>query len=297
MASLLVAGTAVVDFVFMVDSLPAHPEKYTAHDATITGGGCAANAAVAIARLGGKATLSAVLGADQIGDMIVAGLEAEAVDCSKLSRIAGRRSSFSAVTVDAEGERQIVNYRDEQLVGEIGLVPQESERFDGALADTRRPAAAAEVMRWAREAGVPGVLDAEAPVKAAGEALALASHIGFSAQGLADLTGTTDIEAGLRRAQTETGAFVCVTDGAAGSFYLEGGETAHAPAFPVHVVDTLGAGDVWHGAFALRLAEGAPAPAAMRFANAVAAIKCSRAGARAAYPTRADAEALLNEGS
>jgi sulfofructose kinase len=64
---------------------------------------------------------------------------------------------------------------------------------------------------------------------------------------------------------------------------------------PVQVVDTLGAGDVFHGAYALALAEGKPALAAARFASAAAAIKCGRPGGRAGSPTRGEVEELFRK--
>ena len=294
--SVLVAGSAVIDFVFTVDDMPRAAEKYRARDAAFYGGGCAANAAVAVARLGGAPILVAPLGDDEAGDMIVRGLERDGVDCSAINRIAGRRSSVSSVFIDRRGERQIVNYRDPALEHDLSwLTGLEAKRFDAALADSHLPAAAAEIMRAARERGVPGVLDGEVPTRGAREAISLASHIGFSAQGLADLSGETDIEKGLRAARAIASGFVCVTDGANGTYHLSGDAFVHTPAFAVDAVDTLGAGDVWHGAFALALGEGMNEPEAIRFASAVAAIKCSRKGGRAGYPRRADLTDFLKE--
>ena len=68
------------------------------------------------------------------------------------------------------------------------------------------------------------------------------------------------------------------------------------PAFPVHTVDTLGAGDVFHGAFALGITEGQDLRTALRFASAAAALKCTRFGGAFAAPQRAEVEALLGEG-
>ena len=82
MTGVLCAGVAVVDFVLQVDQVPPGPGVHTASNASIVGGGCAANAAVAVARLGGAPALIARLGADPVGDLIVADLEAEQVDCS-----------------------------------------------------------------------------------------------------------------------------------------------------------------------------------------------------------------------
>jgi sulfofructose kinase len=137
------------------------------------------------------------------------------------------------------------------------------------------------------------VIDGEAPFAEAMEALPLASHIALSRQGIADLTGIGEFEPALRRAIEMTSAFVCATDGEHGVFWLEGGVLRHMPAFKVHAVDSLGAGDVWHGAFALALGRGDTEPDAIRFASAVAAIKCTRFGGRAGSPTMDEVEAFL----
>lgn len=296
MSTVLLAGVAVIDFVFQLDAMPRRAEKYRARDAAISGGGCAANAAVAIARLGGKARLAARLGADPIGDMIVMGLETEGVDCALVRRFEGRRSSFSSVFVDAAGDRQIVNYRDMEISFDADWLQDAMPGdFDAALADTRWPLGGAAVLAAARKAGRPGVLDAEAPVAEAMDSLKLASHIAFSAQGLRDYSQRDEFGASLRKAAADTGAWVCVTDGANGVTWLEGDAERHMPAYRIDAVDTLGAGDIWHGAFALALGEGRPEEAAIGFANAVAAVKCTRFGGRAGIPSRAETEQFMKE--
>ena len=294
MTTILTVGVAVIDIVMSVDSLPRKPEKYRARDAAIVGGGCAANAAAAVAHLGGRSLLAARTGQDQIGDMIVSGLAGEGVDCTLVRRIPGGRSSFSSIYVDAAGDRQIVNFRDMALSFDASWLEQRiPDNVDAVLADTRWPQGAAVAMKVARARGIPGILDGEAPVREADEALRQASHIAFSAQGLRDFAGVDDLDDALAKAREETSAWVCVTDGAAGVTFFEDGERANEPAFPVDVVDTLGAGDVWHGAFALALGEGQRARSAIRFASAVAALKCTRFGGRTGTPTRAEAEAFL----
>lgn len=296
MTVVVLAGIAVIDFVFSVDAMPSRAEKYRARDAAIIGGGGAANAAVTVARLGGTARLAARVGTDPVGDMIVSGLIAEAVDCSLVRRFEGKRSSFSSVLVDARGERQIVNFRDETLSFDAGWLEDAlPASFDAALADTRWPDGGAAVLKAARRLSRPGVLDAEVSVGVAAEALTLASHIAFSAQGLRDYAGLDDLESALGLAHERTGSWVCCTDGANGVTFLDGGAARHVPAFAVDAVDTLGAGDVWHGAFALALGEGRREDDAILFANAVAAIKCTRFGGRAGVPSRAEAEAFMRQ--
>jgi sulfofructose kinase len=294
MTGVLCVGVAVHDFVFGLDEMPTRAEKYRARTVASVGGGCAANAAVAVARLGGEALIAGRLGADGIGDLIVAGLEAERVDCRLMRRFEGHRSSLSAIVVDAAGERMIVNYRDPDLPPSPDILPDPlPPAIRAVVADTRWAAGAAAAMRLARAAGVPGVLDAEPPIAEVMDALPLASHVVFSAQGLADLAGTRDLAAGLVAARRHVPGFLAVTDGAAGTLVLDGERPVRVPTLTVDVVDTLGAGDVWHGAFTLRLGEGADVWDAVRFANVAAALKCTRFGGRAGVPTRAEVDAVL----
>jgi len=293
-ATILVAGVSVLDFIFRLTALPRQAEKYRASDAIVSGGGGGANAAVAVVRLGGRAVLASRLGDDVVGRLILDDLEREGVDCGLTRQFPGRRSSFSSVFVTDAGDRQIVNYRDIDAQDSAEWIADNRySAIDAVLADTRWPRGALAAMELARQRGIAGILDAEAPVQEAAAALKLASHVAFSAQGLADLSGSSDIEAGLRKAAADLPAWVCVTDGENGAYWLDGNRLHHAPAYRVDALDTLAAGDTWHGAFALRLGEGATAPEAVRFAHAAAAIKCTRFGGRNGAPRRDEVEEFI----
>lgn len=151
------------------------------------------------------------------------------------------------------------------------------------------------MLSTAKAAGIPAVLDADRPVPQGMELLRHASHIAFSAEGLSDWAGHDDHEKSLAMAAKESGAWCCVTLGGDGVLYTVGETLAHMPAFKVQVVDSLGAGDVWHGAFALRLAEGGSETESLSFANAAAAIKVSRKGGRRGAPVRSEVEKFLAE--
>ena len=200
---------------------------------------------------------------------------------------------MSSVLVDAAGERQIMAFRGANLPDEPGWSAESLPAFDAALADTRWPRAAEILLSAARARGLPGVLDGEAPVPA--NLLALSSHCAFSMQGLAALTGHHDAARGLAGLYAQSGGWICATDGPRGVFIHDKSGPAHIPAFAVDVVDTLAAGDVWHGGFTLRLSEGATEAEAVRFANAVAALKCRGEGGRRAAPGRAEVEKFLKE--
>jgi sulfofructose kinase len=287
-------GHAVQDFVFGVAEFPTRAQKHRAESFESVGGGPAATAAVAIARLGGRAHLAARVGDDPVGRLIAAELEGYGVDCSALRRCQGCASSVSAVLVDRRGERLIVNRLDPRLPVAADWLPDPRELGAAAvLADTRWPEGALAALAAARAAGVPGVLDADVPVPPDGRLLAAASHVAFSADALREYSGREDLEEALLEVSRSTRAWCCVTAGASGVQVAEAGRMSQVPAFAVPVVDTLGAGDVWHGAFALALAERRAEVPAVRFASAAAALKVSRLGGRRGAPTRPEVEALL----
>lgn len=296
MPRVLCVGHAVHDFVFSMPELPLGGRKHRADGFTSIGGGPAATAAVAIARLGAEVWLAARLGDDAIATLIQEELQHFGVRCEHLRRHPGCRSSVSAVVVDRHAERMIVNYLDPSLPEEASWLPDPGTLGVAAvLADSRWPHGARFALDAARRAGIPAVLDADRPVPPDQSLLRAASHVAFSADALADLTGEADPAAGLRAAGRLTDAWCAVTIGAGGVLIAAGDRFEVSPGFALQAVDTLGAGDVWHGAFALRLAEGANEQDACRFASAAAALKVQRAGGRAGAPLRSDVQQLLEQ--
>lgn len=292
MATVICAGTVTVDLVFDVAAFPAEGVKVRAAASRMVAGGGALYAAAAVAGLGGHAILAGAVGDDPLGEVVRRSLAALGIDGGLLATVPGAATARSAVLVSPGGERTIVNHRDDRLFGAAPAALPGS--FDAVLADTRWPAGAAALVRAARRAGRPAVLDAEAPVLHAAAALSGASHVAFSEQGLADLEpGPAD--RALRAAAARLGAWTCVTRGGAPVLCCAEGALFEVAAFPAEAVDTLGAGDVWHGAFALGLAEGRAETEAVRRANAAAAIKVARRGG-APMPKAAEVDALMAGG-
>jgi len=293
--SVLCVGVAVQDLIFGFDQMPVTADKHRARSLHISGGGNAANAAVAISRMGGRALLAARLGDDFIADTIIRDLSREGVDCSCVQRYANRRSSLSAIFVDEGGERLIANYRDTDLPTDPGwLTPIAEQNEIGAiLTDTRWPQGAAQAMQLARSRGLPGILDAEQPMADCEHAVAIASHVVFSLSGLMDYRpGATTSEVQAIAAQFNN--WVAVTDGGNGLWWsAAGNKLSHVPAFHIDAVDTLGAGDIWHGVFSLLLAGRESESQAIILAHAAAALKCQRAGGRSGAPTREQVEQFL----
>ena len=123
------------------------------------------------------------------------------------------------------------------------------------------------------------------------------SHLVFSSEPLQETADIADDAKALHKIAKLTKSFLAGTRGPQGTIWLdEHGAIQETPAFHVHTVDTLGAGDVFHGAFALAITEGQELRQALRFASAAAALKCTRFGGAFAAPQRAEVEALLSQG-
>lgn len=296
MTAILCVGVLVLDVIFLVDELPSGGEKMLGHGMSEAIGGPAAIGGLAAVRLGGKAALLSRVGDDRVGGAILEGFGKAGLDVSAVEVLPGAVSSLSAVAVDPGGERQIVNYTDPALHAAPPATSPPIDGFDAVLVDTIYPVAAIPALRAAKEQGIPGVVDFDVhPKTGSTEILDLASHVVFSRQGLRSLTGTDDPEAALRIVTERHGGWMSVTLGEEGVAWLENGVLRRMPAFQVEVVDTLGAGDVFHGAFTYALAGGSAVEPALRFASAVAALKCTRKGGGPGAPTMAEVEAFLRE--
>ena len=237
---------------------------------------------------------AAPAGVDSIGDRILADLAREGVDATHCVRVPGATSPISAITVDASGERLIVNHRDERLAGASVADPDALVwDCDALLADNRFAQFVLPLCRAARARGIPVLLDGDRPTASTDELLTVCTHVVFAADGLRATTGCDELERGLRLIAERTDAFLAVTDGANGVLWLARGLLQQFPAYGVEAVDTLGCGDVFHGAFVLGLAEGQSEPQALAFATAAAGIKCTRFGGIAGAPTRVEVAAWL----
>ncbi len=292
-AKVVCVGIAVLDLVFEVAALPSAGSKYAAQGHREVAGGIAANAALAIARLGGEAQLVSRVGRDVLGEGLRKALIAGGVDCRHVEAPARGATSTSAVCVDPEGERMLINHKDPLLFEGEPEAAAFSE-FDAAICDLRWPAATRQALSRAAEAAVPGVLDYDLAPEPAEDLVALASHVIFSEAGLLSLQGGQDREAALAvQAQRHPGVAFAVTAGAEPVAWIADGAQGRVPAVPVQAVDTLGAGDVFHGAAALALAEGKGFPEALAFAAAAAAVKVSRPSGPEAFPTRDEVRDLM----
>ena len=278
-------GIAVMDRIYYVEGLPTEGGKYVAKRYTEVGGGPAATAAVAAAKLGAQVDFIGRVGDDDTGNSLLAELESLGVNTRYTRRYVGAKSSQSAIMVDAQGERIIVNYPSPDLLPDADWLNEiDFSQWDVVLADVRWHEGARQAFALARQAGVMTVLDGDVTPQDISELVALSDHAAFSEPSLARLTGINDSEAGLKQAKTLTNGHVYVTRGSEGCDWIKNNTLQHQSGFKVDVVDTTGAGDVFHGALAFSLAGGDAPEEAVRFASGVAALKCTRPGGRAGIP-------------
>lgn len=265
---ILCAGLVALDLEMRVADHPLQGIKHRATGSSMTHGGGALNAAAAIVRLGGQVTLAGAIGTDDLGAILCGRIDSLGVGRDLLQVVVGQATPHSTVLITPDGERTIINRRDDGL----DLLPSIPEpfAFGAALADTRFPRLSAAVLAAARAAGQPAVLDAEAPVGIAKAALREASHVAFSVQGLVDYAGRADAAA-LAEAAHDLGTWVCVTRGSSPVLCHDGQGSYEVPVPEVGAVNTNGAGDIWHGAFTLALARGESEAIAVKRANEAAA--------------------------
>ncbi|NEI05595.1 sugar kinase [Rhizobium leguminosarum] len=296
----LCVGAAVMDTLFRVRTLPTGQGKILPYDMLQIAEGMASSAAFAVARLGGNASLWGAVGNDAIGERIIADLSESGIDTSGMLRVEGARSAISTILVDDQGERLIVPFYDAGLHETVKPVTrQDVSSFDAVLVDVRWPKLALRTLLAAREAGKPAILDGDVAGDGVIEMLApAASHIVFSQPAAERLAGAAELVkvVGLLKRKFEH-AFISVTAGENGSFWFDelAGDVFHLAAPKVRAVDTLAAGDIFHGAFALATAEGLPIEETMRLSSMAAALKCQVFGGRIGAPTRAEVCKVLQD--
>ena len=296
-AKVACAGVAVLDRVYLFDALPLTPGKHVATGYRENGGGMAANAAVAIAALGGAAAWCGRLGDDATGKTLLAMLRRCGVSTEGAIIAPGGQSPSSAISLDPQGERLLTVHLGTELPEDAPVPPSAVDGAGAVLADPRWVGGAEQLFALAARRGLPRVLDADvAPARILHRLAPQADHVIFSEGGLAAFSGDADPRTGLAQAARSLDATVAVTLGARGSLWWRDGRAIPLPAPSVAARDTTGCGDVFHGAYALALAERVTVEDAARFATAAAALKATRGNGWDGMPRRAEVVALLHSG-
>ena len=295
---ILCIGLPVRDLTFRVN-VPARGSKENATHFDEICGGNALNAAIGIVRLGGRASICGPMGdsRETSSRYIFDKLAQEGIETNHLIHMPDLVTPISAIMIDDTGERTIVTFRDPEL-WKVKLPPTELLLEDCAaiLTESRCAPFCTELCAEAVKRGIPVVVDVDRAMSMREGLLTASSHLVFSSEPLQQTADVTDDGQALQKLAKLTPSFLAGTRGPQGTIWLnEKGGLEETPAFPVHTVDTLGAGDVFHGAFALAITEKQELRQALRFASAAAALKCTRFGGAYAAPQRTEVEAFLGE--
>ena len=280
MRKIFVHGLSALDLIHTVSDLPKYAEKYKSNSVYVSIGGNAANASVALSRLGVKVFLSTVIGNDEVGKILKQKLLSENIDLSYTHYIDNFKTSISSIIIDKNGERLVLNNRefnDVVIKNNINY-----EMFDGFLFDSRDIKNSIKILKKIKNVRKPKLLDAEENTTS--ELLTHFSHVVFSYQGLKSFTGLDDIETALVSISKKFDCKIFVTNGEHGCYYIKNNILINVPAIKINPVDTLAAGDIWHGAFLLKLVSNSSLKKCIEFANYIACLKCKKFGGSSGAP-------------
>ena len=266
------------------------------------GGGQAATAMAALARLGMRAAYIGAVGDDEAGAFSLASLESEGVNVEGVVTQKGRASQFALIIVQREGDVEEKGSRTILWRREVSLAPEgvreEVVRAGRALhLDGHHVEAEIAAARWAREEGAPVFLDAERAPEGIEGLIGLTDYLMAAEDFPALFTGVSDHRESLSLLHAMGPRVAGVTLGARGALAYDGTRFYESPGFHVDVLDTTGAGDAFHGAFLYGVLRKMGLEDTLRFANAVGAMNCTAFGGRAALPRLSEVEAFLQADS
>ena len=294
-------GLNSLDLLAVVAEHPAPDTKQRLQRVTKQPGGQIATALRACARLGWRTRYIGRFGADEHGRLARAAVEGAGVDVAFAPLVEGAANQFAIILVDARsGGRCVLWDRHPGIaMGAADVDPAAAASGRMLIVDCHETAAATRAATLARAAGIPTVVDVEKVRPGINDLLATIDAVIAATDFPAALTGHDEPGKAIRAIAHEFGsALVTVTLGPEGSLTFSGGREIRTPAFPVDVVDTTGAGDVFRGGFVaacLRSPDG-ELEDALAFASAAAALNCRALGAGAGLPTEAEIDALIRAG-
>lgn len=281
-------GLATLDVLLRCEHSERASRGLGLRDFLLEGGGPVATALAAASKLGARTGLVGVAGSDLAGECKLDSLRRYGVDLSRVVRRPGPERQVILVWVDvATGERTFTGLpgvmddavRPEELDKDY-IIGADILHLDGCHGEAALVAA-----RWMRESGRKVVFDGAQTRGTVGERtrrLVGCVDVLICGSGFAQaLTGEAETAAACRAVRALGPEIVVQTEGARGSFTASPSGEFHTPAFEVDVVDTTGAGDVFHGAYLVGLLRGWDPERIAVFASAVAAMKCTKVGGRA----------------
>ncbi len=289
-------GYCGLDYLSIVPEIPLD-DKVEIIESLIQGGGPAATATYAAARLGASTAFAGSIGADERGKEIIAGMTSGGVNTQALAiRDQGESPAAFCWTEANTGKRSIMWMRgtvaplskdeiDVELIKNAKVLHLDGHQTEAALF-------AAEI---ARANSVTVSLDAGTIVPGIERLIKFSDIIIASEKFAVKFTGEANLETAVHKLFAENCKFSAVTSGSAGCIGFDGREIFSEPSFKVDVIDTTGAGDVFHGAFVYKYINDASWRECVKFASAVSALKCTKFGGRTGIPTLAETKKFLLE--
>lgn len=302
MPRILVVGSANVDFTVQVPRLPQPGETVTDGTLLVTHGGKGANQAVAARRLGADVRFIGCIGDDPSGGAIRGALAHERIETAGVAATSAAATGTALIVVDAEGRNQIAVAPGANRCLAIEHLSTRAEDFAWAEVIMCQLETPLPSVRWvleqARRHRAITILN---PAPARDGPLDLFHLVDYLTPNEGEAARLSGLAAGDRASAARSGAVLraqgvgtaIVTLGADGALACSAEGALHVPAFSVEAVDTTAAGDAFNGALAVALGERGGLGAALKFANAAAALACTRRGAQPSLPTRAAVERLL----
>ena len=292
-------GLNATDTVMMVHEFPALGGKERVVASSLEAGGQTTTALVTCRRLGLKARYIGKVGDDPAGQLQLESLRREGLDMAHTQVVRGASTQYGCIIVDqATGERTVFWDRDARLTVEPDeLDPKAITSARLLHLDGCDVEAALAAARWARRARIPVLADLDTVYKKVEKLFPYIDYLIASTHFLPAVTGHADpfkvLENMVREFRVRTPG---MTLGREGALVCHAGRFYYSPGFVVETVDTTGAGDVFHGAFAYALLEGWDMARALDFSNAMAGLNCTALGARGGIKSRAEAEHLMATG-
>jgi len=291
-------GAVVCDTLMVTDGFPIEDTKMRAESIVRSGGGPCATGLVAAAKLGEAAGFLGDLTDDAAGAFLMADFDRFGVDTSLITVRPGFCSFTSFIILNRKTATRTCVFDRGTLPGTI-LNEAQKEAIRNAellMVDGNDLACAVEAAKYARENGTKVLYDAGGLYTGIEALLPYADYLIPSEEFSLGHTGCASAEEAAKELYRRySPALVVITQGKKGGIFYDGDKIENYPAFPVDAVDSNGAGDVFHGAFAAALCKGYPIAECCRFASAVSALKCTRVGARNGAPTFEQVQAFLRD--
>lgn len=285
----LCIGHGCYDLTFSLDHHPDEDEKLFASSCHACGGGPAANAAVIVARLGLHAAFAGYLGNDLYGNLHYRELLDNGVDDNFIVR-GESPTPLSTILVKPDGKRALINYKGDTRPLAANALNFSDLKARVVLFDGHEPELSLALLHHCRQHQIATVLDAGSVHRGT---LALMDNIDYLVCSEKFAIQIAKNERQALKTLAKKAPHVVITLGSRGLIWQSGLESGNLPAYPITAIDSTGAGDAFHGAFAAGLAAGMNWQALLRYASAAGAICCTRTGARDGLATQRELAAFL----